>query len=111
MRSATTTLSNREQIVLDAMSLFGRRGIDATLAARGGSRDRVSPALIVHHFDGKAGLIAAVDEAALRAFGDAYAMDERATADELLRQRAEQTASVMRERPTSVPTSAAPWSR
>lgn len=99
MRSAVDTRSTREQIVDSAMSLFGRRGIDAT-SLRQVARDAgVSPALIVHHFDGKEGLIAAVDEAALRAFGDAYTAGERGSAEELLQQRAEQTAMVMRQQP------------
>jgi AcrR family transcriptional regulator len=99
MRSASDTRSARKQIVLRAMSLFGSRGIDATSLREVARETGVSPALIVHHFDGKEGLIAAVDEAALRAIGDAYAAAEPATPDELLRQRAEQTATVMRERP------------
>ena len=59
----------------------------------------VSPALIVHHFGGKEGLVAAADEAALRVFGDAYGSDEPAEDPALLRQRAAQTARAMRERP------------
>ena len=99
MCSAPITRSTREQIVLRATSLFGERGIDAT-SLREVARDAgVSPALIVHHFGGKEGLVAAVDEAALRAFGAAYATAEQVPAAELLRRRAEQTASVMRERP------------
>jgi AcrR family transcriptional regulator len=59
----------------------------------------VSPALVVHHFGGKEGLVAAVDEAALREFGSAYRSGEPAEGAELLRRRAEQTARVMREHP------------
>lgn len=80
------------------MSLFGERGIEAT-SLREIARDTgVSPALVVHHFGGKDGLVAAVDRAALRAFGDAYA-DDSGGGEDLLRRRAEQTAKVMRERP------------
>jgi hypothetical protein len=55
----------------------------------------------VHHFGGRDGLIAATDEAALREFGDAYyrsGEDLPTEGPELLRARAEQTASAMRER-------------
>jgi hypothetical protein len=55
--------------------------------------------LVVHHFGGKEGLVAAVDEAALREFGSAYASEGPPEGAELLRARAEQTARVMRERP------------
>jgi AcrR family transcriptional regulator len=100
MRSAASTpaSSARDQIVAGAMSLFGERGIEAT-SLREIARDTgVSPALVVHHFGGKDGLVAAVDRAALRAFGDAYA-DDSGGGKDLLRRRAEQTAKVMRERP------------
>jgi AcrR family transcriptional regulator len=100
MRSAEATeATTRDQIVAGAMRLFGARGIGAT-SLREVARDAgVSPALVVHHFGGKDGLVAAVDEAALRAFGEAYRDDEDPPPAELLRRRAEQTAAVMRERP------------
>ncbi len=99
MCSATVAESSREQIVLRAMSLFGERGIEATSLREVARGAGVSPALIVHHFGGKEGLVAAVDEAALRDFGAAYSSGDPAPAGELLRRRAEQTATVMRERP------------
>ena len=55
--------------------------------------------MVVHHFGGKEGLIAAVDRAAVEEFGAAYSGDALAEGPELLRHRAEQTARVMRERP------------
>jgi AcrR family transcriptional regulator len=58
----------------------------------------VSPALVVHHFGGKDGLVAAADEAAVREFGAAYESVEPG-GEELLRRRARQTAEVMRRRP------------
>ena len=81
------------------MRLFGEGGIDATSLREVARATDVSPALIVHHFGGKDGLIAAVDEAALEAFGAAYDSAEPAEGPELLRRRAEQTARVMREQP------------
>jgi AcrR family transcriptional regulator len=89
----------REPIVARAMSLFGERGIEATSLREIAREAKVSPALVVHHFGGKQGLVAAVDEAAVREFGAAYAAGEPAAPSELLRQRARQTARVMRERP------------
>lgn len=98
MRSATGS----ESIVAAALRLFGARGIEATSLREVAREADVSPALVVHHFGGKEGLVAAVDEAALRAFGGAYIAEEEEEPPEgpaLLRRRAEQTARVMREHP------------
>jgi AcrR family transcriptional regulator len=59
----------------------------------------VSPALVVHHFGGKEGLVAAVDEAALGEFGAAYDSEDPVEGSDLLHRRAEQTGRVMRECP------------
>lgn len=89
-----------DSIIQAALRLFGSHGIDATSLREVAKAADVSPALVVHHFGGKEGLIAAVDEAALREFGMAYGSEEP---DEdprnLLQRRAEQTAEVMRTRP------------
>jgi AcrR family transcriptional regulator len=98
MRSADGE-SARVSIVRQALLLFGETGIEATSLRQVAKAAEVSPALIVHHFGGKKGLIAATDEAALREFGAAYGAKSSAEGSELLRQRAEQTARVMRERP------------
>jgi AcrR family transcriptional regulator len=87
-------------IVQAALRLFGERGIAATSLREVAKAANVSPALVVHHFDGKEGLVAAVDEAALLEFAVAYeSADPTLGAEDLLRQRATQTARVMRERP------------
>ncbi len=88
-----------DSIILAALRIFGERGIGATSLREVARIAEVSPALIVHHFGGKSGLVAAVDEAALLEFGAAYSSEETASGRGLLRQRAEQTARVMRERP------------
>ncbi|HEX5713973.1 MAG TPA: TetR/AcrR family transcriptional regulator [Solirubrobacterales bacterium] len=95
----TSSKSAREQIVGSALRLFGEDGIEATSLRAVAKAAGVSPALVVHHFGGKAGLVAAADEAAAREFGDAYAAAEEGDGDDLLRRRAAQTARVMRERP------------
>jgi len=100
MRSAgTKPRSGREAIVASALRLFGEQGIEAVSLREVAKAAAVSPALVVHHFGGKEGLVAAVDEAAVLEFGAAYAADEPAAGPELLRRRAEQTAQVMRRRP------------
>jgi AcrR family transcriptional regulator len=99
MRSALAPESTRDQIVLRAMELFGANGIDSTSLREVAREAGVSPALIVHHFGGKEGLVRAVDEAALRVFGEAYGSDRETGAADLLRRRAEQTATAMREQP------------
>ncbi len=81
------------------MRTFAAGGIDATSLREIARAAAVSPALVVHHFGGKEGLVAAVDEAAVHEFGDAYAAGEPLEGPELLRRRAEQTAGVMRARP------------
>jgi AcrR family transcriptional regulator len=95
MRSSKTSAS----IVEAAVRLFGERGIEATSLRQVARTAGVSPALVVHHFGGKQGLIAAADDASLLAFGEAYGSVEPAAGTDLLRQRAQQTAMVMRERP------------
>ena len=99
MHSATRQKPGRDSIVEAALSVFGDRGIEATSLREVAREAKVSPALVVHHFGGREGLIAAADEAALREFGTAYAAEEPAGAGGLLRQRAAQTARVMRDRP------------
>jgi AcrR family transcriptional regulator len=91
--------SSEERIVAVALSRFGASGIEATSLREIAREAGVSPALVVHHFGGRDGLIAAVDEAALLAFGSAYSVDADGPGEDLLRRRAEQTASVMRTRP------------
>lgn len=95
MRSANA----KGPIVQSALRLFGNCGIDATSLRAIAKAAGVSPALVVHHFGGKEGLVDAVDEAALQEFGSAYRSEEPAEGSELLRQRAELTARVMREHP------------
>lgn len=98
MCSVTTASPGREAIVRHALLLFGQAGIEATSLREVAKAAGVSPALVVHHFGGKEGLVAAVDEAAVSEFGAAYGGEEEEGAD-LLRRRAEQTATVMRKRP------------
>jgi AcrR family transcriptional regulator len=93
------TQSSKEEIVGSALRLFGESGIATTSLRQVARAAGISPALVVHHFGGKEGLVAAVDEAALREFGDAYAAGEPEEDGDLLRRRAGQTARVMAERP------------
>jgi AcrR family transcriptional regulator len=92
-------VGGREAIVREALRLFGEAGIEATSLREVARAAAVSPALVVHHFGGKEGLVAAVDEAAVGEFGAAYGGGDDAEGAGLLRQRADQTARVMRERP------------
>jgi AcrR family transcriptional regulator len=89
----------QDAIVRSALRLFGESGIAATSLRAVAKAAGVSPALVVHHFGGKEGLVAAVDEAAMQAFAAAYEEGEPVAGPALLRRRAEQTARVMRERP------------
>lgn len=89
----------KEAIVREALRLFGDAGIEATSLREVAKAAGVSPALVVHHFGGKEGLVAAVDEVAVSEFGAAYGSEEEVEGVDLLRRRAEQTATVMRKRP------------
>lgn len=91
--------SSKEAIVRTAFRVFGRSGIESTSLREVARAAEVSPALVVHHFGGKEGLVAALDDAVLREFAGAYAADPVEGEGDLLRRRAEQTARVMRERP------------
>jgi len=97
MRSA----EGRDSIVKTALRTFGERGIKATSLREVAKAAGVSPALIVHHFDGKDGLVAVVDETALEEFGAAYGEETKEGGDpiNLLRRRSAQTARVMKEHP------------
>ena len=99
MRSASIDSSARERIVDSALSLFGKQGIEACSLRQVAKSCGVSPALVVHHFGGKVGLVEAVDERALREFADAYDSDGPAEDISPLHRRAAQTARVMREHP------------
>jgi TetR/AcrR family transcriptional regulator, regulator of cefoperazone and chloramphenicol sensitivity len=81
------------------MRVFATQGIEATSLREVAKRAGVSPALVVHHFGGKEGLVAAVDELAVGEFGRAYLEGQPAEGPELLRRRAEQTTAVMRDHP------------
>lgn len=59
----------------------------------------MSPALVVHHFGSKDGLMAAADETAVREFAAAYASENHVAGSDLLYQRAAQTAQTMRAHP------------
>jgi AcrR family transcriptional regulator len=106
MRSAGAS----QEIVASAVRLFGERGIEAVSLREVAKSAGVSPALVVHHFGGKAGLVEAADEAAVGVFAAAYAKEEEECGDppsagppsgppDLLRRRARQTARAMREHP------------
>jgi TetR/AcrR family transcriptional regulator, regulator of cefoperazone and chloramphenicol sensitivity len=96
---SVTIEPGRDAIVRSALRLFGEGGVAATSLRAVAKAAGVSPALVVHHFGGKEGLLAAVDEVAMEAFAAAYEEGEPVEGPALLRRRAEQTARVMRERP------------
>ena len=76
-------LTARATIRNAALRLFAERGHDAVTMREIAAAAGVSPALVVHHFGGKDGLRAAVDDYAAKAFDSLFTMDERALADML----------------------------
>jgi AcrR family transcriptional regulator len=99
MCSVATSGTARDEILAKALGLFAERGIAATSLREVAKAAGISPALVVHHYGSKEGLVAAADEAAVGEFAKAYAATDRGEGPELLRRRAEQTAAVMRSRP------------
>lgn len=99
MCSALISESARKTILAEATRRFASHGIAATSLREVAKAAGVSPALVVHHYGSKEGLVAAADEAAVGEFAQAYADVDLAEGPELLRRRAEQTAAVMRSRP------------
>lgn len=91
--------SSRDSIISTAFRVFGRSGIESTSLREVARTAGVSPALVIHHFSSKEGLVATLDEAVVREFAAAYAADPIEEDGDLLRRRAEQTARVMSERP------------
>lgn len=98
MRSAVAP-SSRDSIISTAFRAFGRSGIESTSLREVARTAGVSPALVIHHFGSKEGLVATLDEAVVREFAAAYAADPVEEGGDPLRRRAEQTARVMSERP------------
>jgi len=93
--------SAKETIVIAATRVFGENGIEVGSLRQVARASGVSPALVVHHFGGKKGLIEAVDERVLRDFAVAYAAGEDDDDVDLLRRRGAQTAEVMRRNPAA----------
>lgn len=99
MCSVATSGTAREEILAKALGLFAERGIAGTSLREVAKTAGISPALVVHHYGSKEGLVAAADETAVGEFARAYAATDLEEGPELLRRRAEQTAAVMRSRP------------
>jgi AcrR family transcriptional regulator len=99
MCSVEASAPARETIVASALRLFGEHGIEATSLRTVAKAAGISPALVVHHFGGKQGLVQATDAAALERFANSYREPEASEGGDLLRQRSAQTARVMREQP------------
>jgi TetR/AcrR family transcriptional regulator, regulator of cefoperazone and chloramphenicol sensitivity len=107
--------TGREAIIGAAFRVFGEGGIESTSLRQVARAAGVSPALVVHHFGGKEGLVAATDAAAVAQFAGAYrgaggargagsddgprSAGSNGGGGDLLRARAAETARVMAEAP------------
>lgn len=90
MCSASRDLTARATIRNEALVLFAQHGPDAVSLRQIAAAAGVSPALVVHHFGGKDGLRAAVDDYARGVFDDLLDAD----ADQLATLRAGQGESI-----------------
>jgi TetR/AcrR family transcriptional regulator, regulator of cefoperazone and chloramphenicol sensitivity len=68
MRSASWDLTTTARIRDAAVELFGREGFERTSVRLIAERAKVSPALVIHHFDSKEGLRAACDDFVVEEF-------------------------------------------
>lgn len=67
-RTAATTAPSKERIRTAALRLFAERGVAATSLREVAREAEVTPGLVVHHFGGKDGLHAAIDDHVLDLF-------------------------------------------
>lgn len=97
-----TDLTAKARIRQTAMGLFAANGVTATSIREVARAANVSPGLVIHHFETKAGLCQAVDEWVVERFLLALSevpIEEQEEGD-LLSRRVEQMAKVMRGHPT-----------
>lgn len=73
VRSAARDLTARAVIRNRALELFAERGPEAVTVRDIAAAAEVSPALVLHHYGSKAGLVDAVNEEVARIFDDALA--------------------------------------
>jgi TetR/AcrR family transcriptional regulator, regulator of cefoperazone and chloramphenicol sensitivity len=97
-RTSPTDLTSRARIREVALGLFAERGV-ATTSLRAVARGAgVSPALVVHHFGSKDGLVEAVDEAVVGAF-TAAVRSVPVDGPDLLERRANMLAGLIQAEP------------
>jgi AcrR family transcriptional regulator len=96
-----TDLTARARIREQALALFAERGVAATPLRSVAQAAGVSPALIIHHFGSKSGLVRAVDDAVTEAFREQFAhVDPDSSSDVFSANAGEAFAAVVVANPT-----------
>ncbi len=94
-------LTARARIRERALALFAKQGVAATPLRSVAEAAGVSPALIIHHFGSKAGLVRAVDDAVAAAFREQFAhVDPDSSPDVFSAHAGEAFAAVVGANPT-----------
>ncbi len=94
-------LTARARIRERALALFAKQGVAATPLRTVARAAGVSPALIIHHFGSKAGLVRAVDDAVTETFREQFAhVDPDSSPDVFSARAGEAFAAVVGANPT-----------
>ncbi|MFC7490234.1 MULTISPECIES: TetR/AcrR family transcriptional regulator [unclassified Knoellia] len=99
----TPTSDSRSRILATALRLFAARGAGATSLREVAREAGVAPGLVVHHFGGKDGLRAAVDDFVVDLFRDAVdSVPLDGPADEVVAARDRAAARMFEDNPDAV---------
>jgi AcrR family transcriptional regulator len=97
---STADITARARIRDRAFALFAERGIAATPIRAIAAAARVSPALVLHHFGSKDGLVQAVEEALLATVNERFEQIEQAGPPDVFSERASETIADLATDPT-----------
>ncbi|WP_353952273.1 helix-turn-helix domain-containing protein [Knoellia sp. S7-12] len=98
-----TTTDSRDRIRATALRLFAAQGAAATSLREVAREVGVAPGLVVHHFGGKDGLRAAVDECVVDLFREAVdSVPLEGPADEVIAARDRAAAQMFEDNPEAV---------
>lgn len=101
--TTTQTIDSRSRILATALRLFAAQGAAATSLREVAREAAVAPGLVVHHFGGKDGLRAEVDESVVNLFRAAVdSVSLEGPADEVIAARDAAAAQMFADNPDAV---------